>query len=130
MTDPTLDLDAIKARADAATPGPWVAAVGSGPKRRQQQVASLGVASMRGQGEAGCIAVFARVAVGGGRRADDAEFCAAARTDVPALVAEVRRLRAQRDAALAAVDESDDLTPTMLLRRSVRAALGVQPEGN
>jgi len=47
---------------------------------------------------------------------------------VPALVAEVRRLRAQRDAALAAVDESNDLTPTMLLRRSVRAALGVQPE--
>jgi hypothetical protein len=44
------------------------------------------------------------------------------------LVAECRRLRAQRDAALAVVDESTDVSSAMLLRRSVRAALGVQPE--
>jgi len=48
------------------------------------------------------------------------------------LAAEFAVLRAQRDAALALCDEhdADPFAPTTLTIRAVRAALGVQPEGN
>jgi excisionase family DNA binding protein len=64
--------------------------------------------------------------------AENAEFINAALIDVPLLVAEVRRLRAQRDAALEAVN-AELLAPvryaqTHDLADAVRAALGVQPE--
>lgn len=84
-----LDLDAIEARANAATPGPWNAwdrgvgfHIALGDERddwgRPEDLLPEGL----------------RTDIG--RRAD-AEFIAAARTDVPALVAEVRRLRAELD---------------------------------
>ncbi len=71
-----LDLDAIEARAAAATPGPWGANT------------PPGVVAANGRNVLG---VF------GGSAQDerDAEFTAHAREDVPALLAEVRRLRAR-----------------------------------
>lgn len=83
MTD--LDLTAIKARADAATPGPWWPwdrgvgwQIGVGDERdeRGRPVELLPDAL--------------RTDIG---RAEDAVFIAATRTDIPALVAEVERLR-------------------------------------
>ena len=87
-----LDLDAIEARANAASAGPWVLRLGPhaipevhGPK--------YGVAfTFYGEGE------------GENDHADaDAAFIAAARTDVPALLARVRELEAQLAAAQPAV---------------------------
>jgi hypothetical protein len=72
------DLQAIEARADAATSQPWEACKLS---------EGLGYVYSSGLGD---------VVAGSSSAAfllDDAEFIAAARRDVPALVAEVRRLR-------------------------------------
>lgn len=77
MSRSDLDLTAVRARADAATPGPWhVEYLG---KARYPQRVSNDTAVM-----------VAETFVGG--PADDAEFIAAARTDVPLLLAEVERL--------------------------------------
>lgn len=65
-----LDLDAIKARADAASAGPWTA-----------ERDGLVWAPRLGD------------PVSGSTEMEDAEFIAAARADVPALVAEVERLQ-------------------------------------
>lgn len=90
MTDTTTnDLDAITARADAASEGPW------------ETRPSLGrVASLLGRWS-----VETTEAVDDPRNisyevngAADAEFIAHAREDVPALIAEVHELRAERDA--------------------------------
>lgn len=81
MSD-VLDLDAIAARAAAATPGPWLATTDNG---RRDGIGIVGRAELRGTGR--CIAVFAGVE---GDRAADAHFTAHARTDVPALLAVVR----------------------------------------
>jgi hypothetical protein len=76
-----LDLDAIEARANAATPGPW-----EHGERCVWQAGMLNTAE---------IAVDCEHGNGGIRRHADAEFIAHARTDVPALLAEVKRLREQ-----------------------------------
>lgn len=100
-----LDLDPIQARADAATPGPWghfdgndyadVAAdyqqTGRGSYSSRQQVARIEADwcfddPQREDWDEDDAAAQAVV---------DAEFIAAARTDVPALVAEIRRLRTE-----------------------------------
>lgn len=73
MNDETLD--AIEACANAATPGPWEHGGNDGlvwPERVGDPVSAS-------------------------TEPEDADFIAAARTDVPALVAEVRRLRAERE---------------------------------
>jgi hypothetical protein len=44
---------------------------------------------------------------------------------VPALVAENEQLRAQRQAVLDYLDEITDVHPPMLIRASIRAALGM-----
>lgn len=67
-------LDEIRARADAATPGPWI---------NDDDLSITGA-----NGTDVCI-WWDLVS------ADDAEFIAAARTDVPALLAEIERLRAE-----------------------------------
>lgn len=67
-----LDLDAIEARANAATPGPWRVGATYDPE----------------------INVDVTNADGNLVGPKDEDFIAAAREDVPALVAEVRRLRA------------------------------------
>lgn len=77
-----LDLDAIEARAEAATDGPWM--VGAEVSK------DLGIVNAHWFGsvdpEVGIILGEAGL--------HDAEFIAAARTDVPALVARVRELEA------------------------------------
>ena len=75
MTDPLTDayLDAIEQRAHAATEGPWEAS-----------------AHRTGH----YLVICPDCGVRGGYERADAEFIAHARSDVPALVAEVRRLRA------------------------------------
>ena len=91
----SLDLDPIKARADAATEGPW------------------GVEDARVFGDDG----RTQVCTLSGTRAwlPDAEFIAHARTDIPALIAEVERLRElceEKDAAFQyATDNARRLTP-------------------
>jgi len=76
----------MRKRAEAATPGPWWGGGGKGPVRRKQQVALVGVANMRGQGEKGCIAVLAGL---NGHRADDAEHIASWHPAVALAVAEL-----------------------------------------
>jgi hypothetical protein len=73
VEEAALDLDAIEARAEAATAEPWTI-IGAG-----EYVTPVGIT----------------VATDGGITSADAEFIAHARTDVPVLVAEVRRLTAE-----------------------------------
>ena len=73
----TLDLEAIKARAEAATPGPW--SCGS------EQLDDTRIQSADGE-----MTIYDE----GGHTWKDADFIAHAITDVPALVAEVERLSA------------------------------------
>ncbi len=71
-----LDLDAIKARADAASPGEWTA---GGPYMREHEVTiakNLPAVELTWDAQG----------------AANAEFIAHAREDIPALLAEVRRL--------------------------------------
>lgn len=108
LTDGTelLDLDAIKARCEAATPGPWANEPDTGAGRVWVRINHRGdfepIWPWRGHWrrlfqvrtdrdretwtEDAKREVFAA-------RARDGAFVAAARTDVPALVAEVERLR-------------------------------------
>ncbi len=74
MTD--AELDAIRARAEAATPGPWGITADSKPN--DFDIAGPEPGDTRG--------MF--------WREEDAGFVAHARTDVPALLDEVKRLRA------------------------------------
>lgn len=91
MSDHLTDeqLDAMQASADQATPGPWEIIGG------YQYV--TGVDVVIGAIDEGCI------------RLRDAEFIAHARTDVPALVAEVRRLRRWKAEALPILDGLQEL---------------------
>jgi hypothetical protein len=76
-------LDEIEARANAATPGPWEEHADYGP----HFYAYLGGSYLRGVGT---------LNFGDGEDAEaDREFVLNARQDVPALLAEVRRLRAR-----------------------------------
>jgi hypothetical protein len=88
MTD-ELDLDAIEALANAATPGPWEVdydeRVGGADQILRGNLTICFMSSPR--------------------REYNAEFIAAARAAVPALVAEVRRLRAAVAAAKGEADE-------------------------
>ncbi|WP_435643828.1 hypothetical protein ACR9VJ_26235 [Streptomyces sp. H49] len=85
--DQQFDLDAIQARANAATPGPWE----EHPQYGAHFYAYLRGPYLRGVGT---------LNFGDGEDAEaDREFVKHAREDVEALVAEVRRLR-DREAAL------------------------------
>ncbi len=78
-----IDLDAIERRANAATPGPWYG-------NRNCGVYAVNVGQVVGTGCSCCTK---------SRLTDeDAAFMASARTDVPALIARVRELEAERDA--------------------------------
>ena len=97
-----LDVARLREVAEAATQAEWVAAT---ENRRKDSTPLLGVASRRGQGAHGCIAVFA----GGGDlirdRNANAEHCAT--FDPPTVLALLARLEAAesaRDEALAAVE--------------------------
>lgn len=74
-----IDLGAIKARAEAATKGPWEDFTPHSDAERFS--ASVGMASLMDDIALNVLSNR------------DAEFIAAARTDIPALIAEVERLR-------------------------------------
>jgi len=76
-----LDHDAIEARANAATLGPWTVSRSSSHPGERHIEAGLGAG------------VYVAMDVA----ADDASFIATARADIPALVAQVRVLEAERD---------------------------------
>lgn len=95
-----LDLEAIEARAKAATPGPWVV----GPGAFWNYVV--------GSDEHGDHA--------GAQEKEDAAFIAASREDVPALVAEVRRLRAE----VAALSENTECAHTWRATMTVDIGVG------
>lgn len=88
---PELDLDAIRARVDGATPGMWYWwPLDPRPHFQVGPTESAPVAEVYGPTERGA----------------DAEFIAHARTDVPALLAEVERLREELDQTRAARDDA------------------------
>jgi hypothetical protein len=107
--DPITDreLDEMRARADAATPGPWY------PRLLDDQDAmnlvAVSTAPDSGRGErwpgfdhreivaATLIQAPRYVDVADTRWDQNAEFIAAARRDVPRLIAEIRHLRAERE---------------------------------
>jgi hypothetical protein len=82
-----IDLDAIEARCNAATKGPWEAKCSY---HDYPYIVAHGW-------ELGCGEDFARM--------PDADFIAHARTDLPALLTEVRRLRARNEELEAIVRE-------------------------
>jgi hypothetical protein len=92
-----LDLDAIRARCNSATPGPWTAVSVNG---RKSGIALVGALALRGTGKP--IAVLAGIDVP--QRHRDAEFVAHAREDMPALLAEVVRLTAALEWAQPVLD--------------------------
>jgi hypothetical protein len=85
MSD-TLDLDEVEARANAATEGPW-RALTSGRRGGDHWHVT--------DSDQSIALIHASDGEDEDMREPDAEFIAHARTDVPALVAEVRRLRAK-----------------------------------
>ena len=88
-----LDLDVIEARAEAATPGPW---------RNEPDTGAGRVWVQRGyfRDEADCEPLFSlRGKEAYEQRSADADFIARARTDIPALVAELRAAREVVEAA-------------------------------
>lgn len=93
-----LDLDAIEARANAATEGPWWRREGHAEIDGQNYAEVL----IPGRVECGSYCYGGTSTIEGDRLDADLAFIAHARADVPALVAEVRRLReeAEVDAGL------------------------------
>lgn len=84
MNNQQLDLDGIEARANAATPGPWCTDSWEIYQGSEYEAGAEWIGeTCRGRVE------------GLAQDRADAAFVAAARTDVPALLAEVRRLRAE-----------------------------------
>jgi hypothetical protein len=89
-----IDLDAITARAEAATPGPWA----FDAERFVPSDPAIGVYWVW---EIGAGKVLILGGVGGeDDPGADLAFACAARTDVPALVAEVERLSEDKETAL------------------------------
>lgn len=90
------DLDVIEARVEAATEGPWEAkpAESAVPHERLHVWTANGI----------CVAIIWGYYPAG----PNADFIAAARTDVVALVAAVRRLRRAVEVAVAEMPDSSD----------------------
>jgi hypothetical protein len=88
-----LDLDAIRARADAATEGPWITSTDTSGVDNSEIYAEAAWFEEDGHRYYG----RRLIAVGGEGNLNeaDAEFIAAAREDIPALLGEVERLRAR-----------------------------------
>jgi len=85
-TPQPLDLDAIRARADAATPGPWAIVERNGDHIRRK---------LRGADDQFILGLAALLYPDPA----DEEFLTHAREDVPALIAEVKALRSRITAA-------------------------------
>jgi hypothetical protein len=95
-----LNLDAIEARANAATEGPWTLEVSGWSGKRVDTLSSPSSTVIMGQDERGGASWSDD---------DDAEFIAHAREDVPALVKHVRELEAvvERVRAIEVADRVD-----------------------
>lgn len=131
----TLDLDAIEARANAATPGPWFHRQAGQHHPRDLKMPYDWIGDSAEQGKHKKV-IITRAALYGGT--PDYAFIANARTDIPALVAECRSLRNSHDSLVKALepfanlgvgvgpdDEVDD-APYRILRGAIhnaRAAL-------
>lgn len=103
-----IDLEAIEARLKAATPGPWMSEFWDG---------LLFVSAIHDAGGS----YVCELGLGSDSAAKDAAFIAAAPTDVAALIAEVRRLRAALEVIEAI--ESGRMTHTRTAGDVARAAL-------
>lgn len=101
MSNDGIDLAAIEARAGAATPGPWSAADEHG----LMEGATPAWCVSRDMTTGKWMSDICYVESGVTFEEPDAEFIAAARADVPALVAEVERLREIVNAQKAATSE-------------------------
>lgn len=117
----SIDLDAIRARVDAATPGPWRVVQEHG-----RDIADEGYSRIWIQAEAGEQHDIADLidddSANGSPLADEnAEFIAHARQDITDLLAEVDQLRAEL--ARAAVDEAPTWGPAM---EALAAAAGYE----
>lgn len=127
-----LDLDAILARVAAATDGPWRWHDRSDPYCDATELISESVHDMEDDGEGGSRIYYPAPILTeptlrttlGAHRDPDAQFIAHAREDMPALVAELRECRTQRDENLANVRRLDDLriAETARLQRELDAA--------
>ena len=87
----TIDLNAIRKRAEAATEGPW--------QVNEHDYCAHKRAALVTNNRTYVAKVFAGEA--------DATFIAHARQDVPALIAEVERLRTQQDRLIAELEKAD-----------------------
>lgn len=87
-----LDLEAIKKRAEAATPGPWDVA-----DKYDKEQSWPWVIAFDGDAEPWWVAECA-IDITPTDGVDNAQFIAHARSDVPALVAEVEKLRGRLEA--------------------------------
>ena len=87
----TLDLPAIRARAEAATPGPWFHNEHLSADDYMTPYYFIGTGT----------SAMAATDVGSADLSPDSEFIAHARTDIPALLAEVERLSRNLEAASA-----------------------------
>lgn len=84
-------LQAIRARADAATPGPW----------------GYGDFGFVSNGNQIIVQTWDRMEENFDNSRNNGEFIAHARTDIPALLDEVARLREELDAARREADDAD-----------------------
>ncbi|BDZ40803.1 hypothetical protein GCM10025865_01020 [Paraoerskovia sediminicola] len=105
MSDETLDLEAIRKITDAATPGPWSwRNTGAVYLHCEHTRIVMAFSRMGMQGAQPAFRDSGGLLRDAGRENiydyPDAKFIAHARTDVPALIAEVERLRAELDATL------------------------------
>jgi hypothetical protein len=96
----------IRARAEAATEGPWARADfgHAGEQEPSSTVVHTGTFDWNDLNSPDGTSAVAWMAAWDSQADDNAAFIAAARSDVPALLAEVNRLRAERDAYADRVD--------------------------
>lgn len=94
MSEP-LDLEAIKKRAESATPGPWEWEPPSEDPYPMYDESLIGPVLDGEKFPVQVLSGWGYDASGTNCEPQDREFIAHARTDVPALVAEVERLRAR-----------------------------------
>lgn len=104
------ELAAIEARLAAATMGPWEPAImgevyATAPDERGVHCPNSDIAFIKEDGTWHSLLICR--GMDGPTRVANAEFIAAARSDVPALVAEVRRLRAELATGRAKVEEEE-----------------------
>lgn len=99
-----LDLDAIEARANSATPGPWATSSEWSVRTGARDDELVACVQYKDHGR-------------------DAAFIAAARTDVPALVAELRALRAERNATARVVAAARERRDALAAQQSAAEAV-------